>query len=51
MNKVDLSIDIHDWMYYGDLDDEMVLGTQPKTVLPMHTSLQLYNTQCGGERN
>ena len=30
VNKVDLSIDIHDWMYYGDLDDEMVLGTQPK---------------------
>ncbi|MGB2841133.1 MAG: hypothetical protein WBC40_01430, partial [Halobacteriota archaeon] len=25
VNKVDLSIDIHDWMYYGDLDDEMVL--------------------------
>ncbi len=30
MNKVDLSIDIHDWMYYGDTDDEMVLGTQAK---------------------
>jgi hypothetical protein len=30
VNKVDLSIDIHDWMYYGDIDDEMVLGTQPK---------------------
>lgn len=29
-NKVDLSIDTHDWMYYGDKDDEMVLGTQAK---------------------
>ncbi len=29
-NKIDLSIDTHDWMYYGDTDDEMVLGTQAK---------------------
>lgn len=28
--KIDLSIDIHDWMYYGDTEDEMVLGTQAK---------------------
>ena len=27
---IKISIDIHDWMYYGDIDDEMVLGTQPK---------------------
>lgn len=30
VNKVDVSIDTHDWMYYGNTDDEMVLGTQAK---------------------
>lgn len=30
MKKIDLSIDTHDWMYYGDTEDEMVLGTQAK---------------------
>ena len=28
--KLNLAIELHDWMYYGDIDDEMVLGTQPK---------------------
>jgi Transposase DDE domain len=30
INKVDLAIDTHDWMYYGNENDDMVLGTQPK---------------------
>lgn len=28
--KVDVAIDITDWLFYGDSDTEMVVGTQPK---------------------
>ncbi len=41
INKVDLAIDTHDWMYYGNKNDDMVLGTQPKMVHHLLTSLQL----------
>ena len=30
IGPVDPSIDTHDWMYYGDKNNAMVLGTQPK---------------------
>ena len=30
VNKVDLAIDFTDWLYYGNENDPMVLGTKPK---------------------
>ena len=28
--KVDIAVDIHDWLFYGDSDNEMVLGSLPQ---------------------